>query len=146
MKCREMIAYCDFHFSATEFMHNISTIYDTMQSSVPMITTESCNTVKQLAYLRTVIEEVLEQLPPLIQVCMKYQNLLDMPLKFKDQHLLLTIANHMQNINMLFYKQMHLCCVQGQLTNPNSMTLPYYCWNILQSAGRNNQPLGLGKT
>ncbi|XP_018424228.1 PREDICTED: dynein beta chain, flagellar outer arm-like [Nanorana parkeri] len=53
---------------ASEFMHTLSVMYDTMQSSQPIITSGSGNTIKQLAYLRTVGEMVLEQLPPLIQI------------------------------------------------------------------------------
>ncbi|XP_068122143.1 uncharacterized protein [Hyperolius riggenbachi] len=52
---------------ASEFIHSLSAMYDSMHSSLPLTSHEDCSSVEQLAYLRAVIESVLEQLPQLIQ-------------------------------------------------------------------------------
>ncbi|KAM9320087.1 uncharacterized protein PAF06_004553 [Gastrophryne carolinensis] len=52
---------------ASLFMLSLSAMYDSMQSSLALITDKHRDPVKQLAYLRRNIELVLEHLPPLIE-------------------------------------------------------------------------------
>ncbi|XP_077152557.1 uncharacterized protein LOC143816267 [Ranitomeya variabilis] len=54
--------------NALRFMQDLSTMYDAVRSSLPFNILEEHYSVKQLAYLRTVIDTVLEQIPPLLQI------------------------------------------------------------------------------
>ncbi|XP_056412427.1 uncharacterized protein LOC130355786 isoform X2 [Hyla sarda] len=63
------------HANAIHFMQDLSAMYDAVRSSLPSNILEDCCSVKQLADLRAVIDTVLEQLPPLIQIDVTDQSL-----------------------------------------------------------------------
>ncbi|KAG8587471.1 hypothetical protein GDO81_005673 [Engystomops pustulosus] len=53
---------------ASHFMQDLSSVYNAVRSSLPSNTLEDHYSVKELADLRVVIDTVLEQIPPLIEI------------------------------------------------------------------------------